>query len=160
MTCHHSYFEFSGEVNEVSQHSTGPYVSSDYSCWSDASPFLSFSVDNNPTNPFPPVAPFSLMNSFSLAELIWRRVQPPLFCLSLSHHSQLIPSDTLLMSGAPRCQFQCQFCSQEARCCCPHSCSCHTAGIESNEATRVGGLCWKTAFTHQQLQQNSWAKLA
>ncbi|TMS19882.1 Cytosolic carboxypeptidase 6 [Larimichthys crocea] len=37
----------------------------------------------------------------------------------LGNYSQLIPSDTLLMSGAPRCQFQCQFCSQEALCCCP-----------------------------------------
>uniref|UniRef100_A0A3P8U694 AGBL carboxypeptidase 4 n=1 Tax=Amphiprion percula TaxID=161767 RepID=A0A3P8U694_AMPPE len=39
--------------------------------------------------------------------------------LSRSRHSQLIPSDTLLMSGAPRCQFQCQLWSQKALCCCP-----------------------------------------
>lgn len=77
------------EVNEVSQHSTKAYGSSDYSCWSDApphthTPFPSFSVDNNLSNPSSPVAPFSLMNTFSLAELIWRRVQPPLLCLSLT----------------------------------------------------------------------------
>ncbi|KAM7388264.1 hypothetical protein PAMP_024454 [Pampus punctatissimus] len=36
----------------------------------------------------------------------------------LGNYSQLIPSDTLLMSGASRCQFQCQLCSQEALCCC------------------------------------------